>query len=144
MVGGGLHWAYQGGVMRQYKNTAELNRKRGRGATCEQASILHRALAALDIFRGVHAHVGLYPHRGNQWQSVAISGNQSSFGGQSMAISGNQWQSVAISPRWGVASSGNQWQSVAISSNQSSFGGQSVATSANQWQSVVISPRLGG
>ena len=53
--------------------------------------------------------------RSNQWQSVAISGNQ----WQSVAdldvrrrklIRSNQWQSVAIS--------GNQWQSVAISGNQ--------------------------
>ena len=57
---------------------------------------------------------------GNQWQSVAISGNQERSVAIRNAISGNQWQSVAIS--------GNQERPVAIRNE----------ISGNQWQSVAI------
>ena len=40
MVGGGTHWAFDGGVMRQYKNAAELDRKRKKGTPDDQASLL--------------------------------------------------------------------------------------------------------
>ena len=43
---------------------------------------------------------------GNQWKSVAISGQQWP---SAVALMGDQWQSVAIG--------GNRWPSVAISGN---------------------------
>ena len=75
MVGGGIHWSFDGGVLRQYKNEAELDRKRKKGTPDDQASLLHRALGCLNVFKGEHAASSLPPpagHRGAPSKALVL------------------------------------------------------------------------